>query len=190
MRQAEVVAKVEELFKDAPDLSSTFLDFLPGTGMQDHDGLSALRGPGTRTNTPTGEHTRAQKRKQPAEPAAPAPSAPAKRRRKAADRDKEKERDTGRATGSRVSVFLAPHWEMINAPQRRSRPRRVASRQRFPISTLSPLHRRHVDRVTIIRTMHSLHQHHRTTRNLVPPLHYLNRWPQYPTSTRPSSSHG
>ncbi|KAI9444070.1 hypothetical protein H4582DRAFT_2109296 [Lactarius indigo] len=99
---AEVVAKVEELFKDAPDLSSTFLDFLPGTGIQDNDGLNALRGPGTRTGTPTGDHARAQKRKQPAEPAAPPPSAPAKRRRKAADRDKEKERDSGRATGSRV----------------------------------------------------------------------------------------
>ncbi|KAH8992694.1 hypothetical protein EDB92DRAFT_541726 [Lactarius akahatsu] len=99
---AEVVAKVEELFKDAPDLSSTFLDFLPGTGIQDNDGLNALRGPGTRTGTPTGEHARVQKRKQPAEPAAPPPSAPAKRRRKAADRDKEKDRDSGRATGSRV----------------------------------------------------------------------------------------
>ena len=110
MWQAEVVAKVEELFKDAPDLSSTFLDFLPGTGMQDHDSLNALRGPGTRTGTPTGEHARAPKRKQPAEPAAPPPSAPAKRRRKAADRDKDKERDAGRTTGSRVSIFLAPHW--------------------------------------------------------------------------------
>ena len=110
MWQAEVVAKVEELFKDAPDLSSTFLDFLPGTGMQDHDSLNALRGPGTRTGTPTGEHARAPKRKQPAEPAAPPPSAPAKRRRKAADRDKDKERDAGRTTGSRVSISLAPHW--------------------------------------------------------------------------------
>ena len=105
MRQAEVVAKVEELFKDAPDLSSTFLDFLPGTGMQDHDSLNALRGPGTRTGTPTGEHARTQKRKQPTEPVAPAPSAP-KRRRKAADKD----RDAGRATGSRVSIFQDPHW--------------------------------------------------------------------------------
>lgn len=99
---AEVVAKVEELFKDAPDLSSTFLDFLPGTGMQDNDSLSALRGPDTRTGTPTGEPPRVQKRKQPAEPAAPPPSAPAKRRRKVADRDKDKERDAGRATGSRA----------------------------------------------------------------------------------------
>ncbi|KAF8268550.1 Sin3 family co-repressor-domain-containing protein, partial [Lactarius quietus] len=125
---AEVVAKVEELFKDAPDLSSTFLDFLPGTGMQDNDGFSALRGPGTRTGTPTGEHARAPKRKQPAEPAAPTPSAPAKRRRKAADRDKEKERDTGRASGSRAKQ--APtgreppafsHFNTIPAP---SSPRR------------------------------------------------------------------
>ncbi|KAH9179056.1 hypothetical protein EDB89DRAFT_2217542 [Lactarius sanguifluus] len=126
---AEVVAKVEELFKDAPDLSSTFLDFLPGTGIQDNDGLNALRGPGTRTGTPTGEHARVQKRKQPAEPPPPPPSAPAKRRRKAADRDKEKDRDSGRATGSRVSILLAKqpptgreppafsHFNTITAPQ-------------------------------------------------------------------------
>ena len=109
MRQAEILAKVEELFKDAPGLSSAFLDFIPGTDMQDHEGPSVLRGPDIRTGTPTGEHARARKRKQPAKPAAPAPSVPAKRRRKAVDRDKEKERDTGRTTGNRVSIILAPH---------------------------------------------------------------------------------
>jgi paired amphipathic helix protein Sin3a len=105
--QAEVFAKVEELFKDAPDLSSAFRDFLPGAGSApDADGLGMLRGPSTRTGTPSGEHARAQKRKQPAESAPTSASAPAKRRRKAADRDKDKERDGGRASGSRVSVLL------------------------------------------------------------------------------------
>ncbi len=103
--QVEVFAKVEELFKDAPDLSSAFRDFLPGAGgAQDGDGLGMLRGSSARTGTPSGEHPRAQKRKQPTEPAPASASAPAKRRRRAAGRDKEKERDTGRATGSRVSV--------------------------------------------------------------------------------------
>ncbi|KAI0263083.1 hypothetical protein BC834DRAFT_939102 [Gloeopeniophorella convolvens] len=99
---AEVFAKVEELFKDAPDLSSAFRDFLPGAGVaQDTDNFGAFRGASTRTSTPAGEHSRSQKRKQMAEPAPPPPAAPAKRRRKAADKDKEKERETGRASGSR-----------------------------------------------------------------------------------------
>jgi len=178
MEQDEVVAKVEELFKDAPDLSSTFLDFLPGAGTQDNDTLNALRGPGTRTNTPNGEHSRAQKRKQPAEPAAPPPSAPvpAKRRRKV---DKDKERDAGRATGSRVSVFLAPHQEMIDALRRLSSPRQVASHQRFPISTLSRLHRRHGGRATPLRTMYRPHRHRKIMPNRAQPSRYLlNHWPQ------------
>jgi paired amphipathic helix protein Sin3a len=103
--QAEVFAKVEELFKDAPDLCAAFRDFLPGAGAaQDSDSLGMLRGSSTRTGTPTGEHARAQKRKQPAESTAAPASAPTKRRRKVAERDKEKERDAGRATGSRVSI--------------------------------------------------------------------------------------
>jgi hypothetical protein len=115
LRQAEVFAKVEELFKDAPDLSSAFRDFLPGAGgAADTDSLGVLRGSGARTTTPSGEHARAQKRKQPAEPAPASASAPAKRRRRAADRDKEKERDAGRATGSRVSVHdLIIHRRLV-----------------------------------------------------------------------------
>jgi hypothetical protein len=106
--QAEVFAKVEELFKDAPDLSSAFRDFLPGAGgAQDVDSLGVLRGSGARTGTPSGEHARAQKRKQPTEPGPASTPAPAKRRRRAADRDKEKEKDGGRATGSRVSVIAS-----------------------------------------------------------------------------------
>ncbi|KAN0116479.1 hypothetical protein V8E52_005860 [Russula decolorans] len=125
---AEVFTKVEELFKDAPDLSSAFRDFLPGAGgAQDVDSLGVLRGSGARTGTPSGEHSRAQKRKQPTEPAPASTSAPAKRRRRAADRDKEKERDAGRATGSRAkqqptgreSAFS--HFSTIPAP---SSPRR------------------------------------------------------------------
>jgi hypothetical protein len=78
---------------------------LPGAGgAQDTDSLGLLRGSSVRTGTPSGEHTRAQKRKQPTEPAPASATAPAKRRRRAADRDKDKERDTGRVTGSRVSV--------------------------------------------------------------------------------------
>lgn len=105
--QAEVFAKVEELFKDAPDLSSAFRDFLPGA--QDADSLGVLRGTSARTGTPGGEHARAQKRKQPTEPA----PAPAKRRRRAADRDKEKDRDGGRTTGSRVSVHDLIHTPSV-----------------------------------------------------------------------------
>jgi hypothetical protein len=45
--QAEVFAKVEELFKDAPDLSSAFRYFSPGPGgAQDVDSLGVLRGSG------------------------------------------------------------------------------------------------------------------------------------------------
>ncbi|KAI0302797.1 hypothetical protein B0F90DRAFT_1627282 [Multifurca ochricompacta] len=123
---AEVFQKVEELFKDAPDLSSAFREFLPGaSGAQDNDGLGVLKGPSTRTSTPTGEHARAQKRKQPAEQTAAPVSAPAKRRRKVAERDKDKERDAGRATSSRVSKAQHPtsrdppafsHYNTIPAP--------------------------------------------------------------------------
>lgn len=81
--------------------------------MHDHNSFSALRGPGSRTDTPAGEHSQAQKRKQPAEPIAPAPSDPTTRRWKAVDKDKEKEQDTGCATGSRVNIFLGPiNWEI------------------------------------------------------------------------------
>jgi paired amphipathic helix protein Sin3a len=110
-RQAEVFAKVEDLFKDAPDLSSAFRDFLPGAGsVPDSDSLGMLRGPSMRTGTLGSDNARTQKRKQPAEPAPASASAPAKRRRKAADRDKDKDKDkdkdAGRASGSRVSVCL------------------------------------------------------------------------------------
>ena len=45
--QVEVFAKVEELFKDAPDLSSAFRYFSPGAGgAQDVDSLRVLRGSG------------------------------------------------------------------------------------------------------------------------------------------------
>jgi len=48
---AEVFAKVEELFKDAPDLVFAFRDFLPGTGgTPDSDSLGMLRGPSTRSS--------------------------------------------------------------------------------------------------------------------------------------------
>lgn len=111
--QDEVFAKVEDLFKDAPDLSSAFRDFLPGAGgATDNDSLGVLRGSGARTGTPSGEHTRTQKRKQPAEPASAPASAP-KRRRRAADRDKEKERDGGRTTGSRVSFYDIIHPRLV-----------------------------------------------------------------------------
>ena len=90
--QAEVFAKVEELFKDAPDLCAAFRDFLPGaSAAQDSDGLGVLRSSSTRTGTPIGEHARVQKRKKPAESTATPASAPTKRRRKVAERDKEKE---------------------------------------------------------------------------------------------------
>ncbi|KAI9452415.1 hypothetical protein BJY52DRAFT_913510 [Lactarius psammicola] len=77
---AELVARVEELFKDAPDLSSTFLDLLL-PDVQDNDSLVAPRGLGIRIGTPTGEHARVQRRKHPADPAAPPSSPPVKRRR-------------------------------------------------------------------------------------------------------------
>lgn len=115
--QAEVFAKVEELFKDAPDLSSAFRDFLPASGATDGDSFGALRRTSARTGTPSGEHARAPKRKQPVEPAPATASVPAKRRRRAPDnRDKEKERDSGRATGSRVSELIHTHsgsWVLI-----------------------------------------------------------------------------
>ncbi len=113
--QAEVFAKVEELFKDAPDLSSAFRDFLPGAGgAQDGDSLGVLRGSGARTSTPSGEHTRTQKRKQPTDPTPASAPAPAKRRRRAVDRDKDKERDGGRGTGSRVSVHGLIHTPSVH----------------------------------------------------------------------------
>ena len=50
-------AKVEELFKDASDLSSAFRDFLPGAGgAADTDCLGVPRHSGARTSTPSGEH--------------------------------------------------------------------------------------------------------------------------------------
>ena len=107
--QAEVFAKVEELFKDAPDLSSAFRDFLPANGAADNDSFGVLRRSSARTGTPSGEHARVPKRKQPVEPVPAPASVPAKRRRRAADRDKEKERDSGRATGSRVSAHDLIH---------------------------------------------------------------------------------
>ena len=113
--QAEVFAKVEELFKDAPDLSSAFRDFLPASGAADGDSFGVLRRTSARTGTPSGEHARPQKRKQP-EPAPATASVPAKKRRRAAERDKEKERDSGRATGSRVSELihtLSGSWVLI-----------------------------------------------------------------------------
>ena len=43
--QVEDFAKAEELFKDAPDLSSAFRYFSPGAGgAQDVDSLGVLRG--------------------------------------------------------------------------------------------------------------------------------------------------
>jgi len=123
---AEVFAKVEELFKDAPDLSSAFRDFLRGAGSApDADGLGTLRGSSTRMGTPSGEYTRAQKWKQPADPAPDSASYPAKGRRKAADRDKEKERDAGRTSGSRTKQHPTgrepwfSHFSTILAPSRR-----------------------------------------------------------------------
>ena len=45
-QQAEVFAKVEDLFKDAPELSSAFWDFLPGArSVPDFDSLGMPRGP-------------------------------------------------------------------------------------------------------------------------------------------------
>ncbi|KAH9983794.1 hypothetical protein BJV74DRAFT_878832 [Russula compacta] len=124
---AEVFAKVEELFKDAPDLSAAFRDFLPTTLPAPDTESLGLRGPSTRTGTPSGEHARAQKRKQPAEAASTSVSTPAKRRRKAADKDKDKERDGARATGSRAKQHPTgrepgfSHFSSIPAP---SSPRR------------------------------------------------------------------
>ena len=82
-QQAEVFAKVEDLFKDAPELSSAFRDFLPGArSVPDFDSLGMPRGPSMRTGTPSGDnaHTCTQKRKQLAEPDRASISAPAKRR--------------------------------------------------------------------------------------------------------------
>jgi hypothetical protein len=99
-----------------------------------------------RTGTLSGEHARAQKRKQPTEPASASVTAPAKRRRKAADRDKEKDRDTGRASGSRVSpclVYLRLP-EMINIWTSLNNILLVVNR-RSPILALSPLHHHRAD---------------------------------------------
>ncbi|KAI0048887.1 hypothetical protein FA95DRAFT_1516785 [Auriscalpium vulgare] len=108
---AEALAKVEELFKDAPDLSSAFRDFLPDNRQGGSAIQGMLQGQGhTRTATPTHmEHSRAQKRKQPApDPIAPPSAAPAKRRRKAGpERDvKEKEKDARSKTKK-----LKPHGD-------------------------------------------------------------------------------
>ena len=176
-RQAEVFAKVEDLFKDAPDLSSAFRDFLPGAGgAPDSDGLGMFRGPGMRAGTLSGEPARAQKRKQPAEPAPASTSAPAKRRRKAADRDKDKDRDAGRASGSRVSACLVylrlP--EMINAPTSLNNILLVASR-RSPILVPSPPHHHRADLDTPTHTRHHPHPHRKTSRSKVQPLRHLPR---------------
>ena len=174
-RQAEVFAKVEELFKDAPDLSSAFRDFLPSAGSApDSDSLGMLRGPSMRTGTLSGEHARAQKRKQPAEPASAPVSAPAKRRRKAADRDNEKDRDTGRASGSRVSACLVylrlP--EMINTRISLNNILLVANR-RSPISAPSPLHHRRADLGIPIHTRYRPRPHRKTSHSKVQPLPHL-----------------
>jgi len=54
---AKVFAKIQELFKDAPDLASAFRDFLPGVGSTpDSDSLGVLSGPNTRSsNTRRGQ---------------------------------------------------------------------------------------------------------------------------------------
>lgn len=191
-RQADVFAKVEELFKDAPDLSSAFRDFLPGAGSApDSDSLGMLRGPSMRTGTLSGEG-RAQKRKQPAEPAPASTSAPAKRRRKAADRDKEKDRDAGRASGSRVSVCLLVYLrlpEMINLPTSLNNILLVASR-RSPISAPSPHHHHRADQDTPTHTRHRPRPHRKTSHSKVQPLPHLLH-PSHPRLilTRPNSSH-
>ncbi|KAI9451486.1 hypothetical protein F5148DRAFT_1378838 [Russula earlei] len=137
---AEVFAKVEELFKDAPDLSSAFRDFLPGAGsVPETDSLGVLRGPSARTGTPSGEHTRAQKRKQPTEPTAASGTTPAKRRRKAADRDKEKERDAGRGRVKQHPTGREPafsHFSTIPAPSSPRRSGHAYPHQAPPPSTL------------------------------------------------------
>ena len=55
--QAEVFAKIQELFEDAPDLASAFRDFLPGVGSTpDSDSLRVPSGPNTRSsNTRCGQ---------------------------------------------------------------------------------------------------------------------------------------
>ena len=175
-QQAEVFAKVEDLFKDAPDLSSAFRDFLPGAGgVPDSDGLGMLRGPSMRTGALSGEHARAQKRKQPAEPAPASTSAPTKRRRKAADRDKEKDRDTGRASGSRVSVYLVylRLLEMINAPTSLNNIPLVASRRSLILApSLLHHHRADLDTPTHTRPRP---RHPKTSHSKVQPLPHLLR---------------
>ncbi|KAI0062716.1 hypothetical protein BV25DRAFT_1803353 [Artomyces pyxidatus] len=123
--KSEVYAKVEELFKDAPELSSAFREFLPSGGMgDDADDGNAIRGMlQGRTATPTmSEHLRAPKRKQPEQGAAPA-----KRRRKAPaekEKEKEREREISRGSGSKpkktkqLPAEASPfsHYATITAP--------------------------------------------------------------------------
>ena len=99
-------AQVEELFKDAPDLSLAFRDFLPGVGMRPEDGDdSMIQGVLGKISTPVmgAESSRSAKRKL-AE--APPSSVLAKRKRKAGDKDKDK--DSVKSVASKVSRLAPP----------------------------------------------------------------------------------
>ncbi|TFY70749.1 hypothetical protein EVG20_g2247 [Dentipellis fragilis] len=116
---AEVFARVEELFKDAPDLASAFREFL---GAGEGGGETTIRGmlqdrPRTATPVQLAEHSRPGKRKQPADaPSSGLASAvPAKRKRKAVDKEKEKEKEGGTKTGSRSRKAKVPHAPLADA---------------------------------------------------------------------------
>ncbi|THH20323.1 hypothetical protein EW146_g1003 [Bondarzewia mesenterica] len=114
---AEVFAKVELLFKDAPDLSLAFREFLPGTGQRIEDGEDiGIQGMlGSIDSSAMGfDSTRSAKRKQVESLVS---AGPAKRKRKGAgDKDKDKDKESGKVpSGSKSKKAKQQHVSALDA---------------------------------------------------------------------------